>query len=453
MDRLAKLVAVAVAAVAGVAYVPVSHAGYAQLAPPVGWSPGGGLAGPGGAVNVPTAAANGGAYSAGTVRTNTALAVGGRSVTVPAAQRLAVNAGRVAAAAAFAFPALRTGLAIAGWLGLAGLVYDAASGLWKQPDSSAQQSTGYEYSCSLSSCTRQSSPDAARSQMVTVLNNLNHGNYFSVSRVISDESYFIKDSRNGQESSSSISKYSSSCPSGWYVTPAGCVQTPPMKTVTEQEFVDGVTKNPMPDSVPAEIPSPLPVEVPQIVPMFIPTGNPVPNPAYDPNAAPSPANQPYTQPGVNVEPASSPSSPWQVDVQPVNRPVASPNPNPDPVPNTNPDGTPKPNPGDKPREATDAEKQDLCEKHPDIVACQKLDEVKDVDLQSKEKPISITPDSGWGAEDAACPAPRILHVQGREIPIPFDLFCTYMRGIRPIIIAMAWLSAAFILVGAREASA
>ena len=80
----------------------VAHAGYAQLAPPVGWSPGGALAGPGGSVNVPTAAANGGSYATGTVRTNPALNVGGRAVAVPAAQRMAVNAGRVAAAAAFA---------------------------------------------------------------------------------------------------------------------------------------------------------------------------------------------------------------------------------------------------------------------------------------------------------------------------------------------------------------
>lgn len=452
MDRLAKLVAAAFAAVAGVAYVPVSHAGYAQLAPPSGWSPGGGLAGPGGAVNIPTAASNGGSYSGGTVRVNPALNVGGRAVTVPAAQRLAVNAGRVAAAAAFALPTVRVALGVAAWLGVAGLVWDAASGLWKQPDSSARMSDGYEYGDSTFQPTLPQACDAYLQNLISI-GAIVSGSVTSC--VYPGASTFVGKMPNGATNDYTVylKRRPSACPSGWYSTPGGCVQTPPMRTVTEQEFVDGITKNPMPDSVPSEIPSPLPVEVPQIVPMFIPTGNPVPNPAYDPNAAPSPANQPYTQPGVNVEPAPSPSSPWQVDVQPVNRPVASPNPNPDPVPNTNPDGTPKPNPGDKPREATDAEKQDLCEKHPDIVACQKLDEVKDVDLESKEKPISITPDSGWGAEDAACPAPRILHVQGREIPIPFDLFCTYMRGIRPIIIAMAWLSAAFILVGAREASA
>lgn len=130
-------------------------------------------------------------------------------------------------------------------------------------------------------------------------------------------------------------------------------------------------------------------------------------------------------------------------MQPVDRPVDSPDPNPDPQPDPDPGQDDKPKP---------EEQQSLCEKHPDILACQKLDTPDDVDLPNSEKPISITPDGGWGADNAACPAPRMLTVQGRQIPIPFDLFCTYMSGIRPIVIAMAWLSAAFILLGARESN-
>lgn len=132
-------------------------------------------------------------------------------------------------------------------------------------------------------------------------------------------------------------------------------------------------------------------------------------------------------------------------MQPVNRPVTSADPNPNPVTEANPNQNPndKPKPDDKPG---------LCELYPDILACVKLDQPEDADLPNSEKPISITPDSGWGADNAACPAPRMLNVQGRQIPIPFDLFCTYMNGMRPIIIAMAWLSAAFILLGARESN-
>lgn len=174
-------------------------------------------------------------------------------------------------------------------------------------------------------------------------------------------------------------------------------------------------------------------------PVFIPTGNPIKNPNYDPSKPTSATNQPYLQPGIRVVPAPAPGEPWRVDVQPVDKPVGSA----DPSENKDPDDPANDKPQDNPS---------LCEKHPDILACQKLDQPEDTDLPKSEKEISITPDGGWGADTAACPAPRHLTVQGRDIPIPFDLFCTYMQGLRPIIIAMAWLSAAFILIGARESS-
>ncbi len=205
----------------------------------------------------------------------------------------------------------------------------------------------------------------------------------------------------------------------------------------------------MPDKVPNELPNtiPWPVKDPVInpdtdgkpQPLFVPTGNPVKNPNYDPSKEVGPNNQPYLQPGVRVVPSPVLGSPWQVDVQPINRPVSSPDANPNPVNDS-------PTDSDKPREDT----PDLCQLHPDILACQKLDEPPDTDLPSSEKPISITQDSGWGSMSATCPPPRHIMVQGRDIPIPFDLFCQYMEGMRPIIVAMAWLSAAFILLGARE---
>nr|WP_236636991.1 virulence factor TspB C-terminal domain-related protein [Acidovorax sp. BoFeN1] len=209
----------------------------------------------------------------------------------------------------------------------------------------------------------------------------------------------------------------------------------------------------MPDLVPLELPpgTPLPVEPPVINPapgpnpqprpLFIPTGNPVPNPNYDPQQPPGPANQPYFQPGVRVVPSPSANEPWRVDLQPVNRPVSGPEPMTQPDSETPPDA-------DKPSQ----EQLDFCVKNPDVLACQKLDEPEAQELPESEKDISISPDGGWGADNAACPAPKLITVQGRAIPIPFDLFCTWASGMRPIIIAMAWLSAAFILLGARNES-
>jgi len=154
---------------------------------------------------------------------------------------------------------------------------------------------------------------------------------------------------------------------------------------------------------------------------------------------------PYTQPGVKVTPSPTAQNPWQVDVQPVEKPQATPDPLPDSELNPD-DGTDS---NEKPK---DEETMSLCEKHPDILACQNLDQPDEGELAAMDKAVSLSLDAGWGASDAVCPQPKMLQVQGRSIPIPFDLFCTYMQGMRPIVIAMAWLSAAFILIGARENS-
>ena len=205
----------------------------------------------------------------------------------------------------------------------------------------------------------------------------------------------------------------------------------------------------MPANVPLEIPYPLPIEIPEIVPLFIPTGDPVPNPNYNPSAPPSPDNQPYVQPGIDVKPSPSPSSPWQVDLQPVNRPVANPKPGSDPVPNTNPDGTPKPNPGDKPREENEQDKQDLCEKHPDILACQKIDtEVDNEEIPKAQKTVSYQAENIWGG--GACPADKFARVGGQEIKVvDWSRDCQFVTDyVKPVALALSALIVAYILAGA-----
>lgn len=413
-------------------YVPLSHAGYAQLAPPAGYSPGGG---PGGSMTVPTAAAaNGASYLNGTVRTNAALNVGGRAVAVPAASRMAMNAGRVAAAAVMLHPALRTGVAVAGWLGLAGLVYDATSGLWSRPDPDVEssRSDGWVYYIYGQSQRYGTAAQLCALEGGTPYNKHVAGFYQGCDS--GSNRWTIWSDRSG-------------CPTGWYVTPAGCVQTPPMKTVTEKEFVDGVSDNPMPANVPLEIPYPLPVEIPEIVPLFIPTGDPVKNPNYNPSAPPSPENQPFVQPGINVQPAPSPSSPWQVDLQPVNRPVANPKPGSDPVPNTNPDGSLKPNPGDQPREDS-KEDRDFCDKHPDVIACQKVDtEVENKEIPKAQKTVTYMPENPFGG--GACPADQYARVGGQQIKVvDWTRDCQFVRDyVTPIAFVLTTLIVGAILLG------
>ena len=119
MDHFAKLIAALVLSFAGTA-----HAGYAQLSPPPGF---GGSAG-----NWTYApAANDVRYGATAHSPNSLrVPVPGTPVTMPASYRFAANAPRIAAAALFAHPAVRTAVGIASWLGIASIVWDAAQSKW-----------------------------------------------------------------------------------------------------------------------------------------------------------------------------------------------------------------------------------------------------------------------------------------------------------------------------------
>lgn len=240
---------------------------------------------------------------------------------------------------------------------------------------------------------------------------------------------------------------SPSCPAGWYITPAGCVFSFPPVQMTPQEVEDEMATKPLPVTLPSGVPYPIelpfwnPVLNPDGTPKLDPNGNPqrapflVPqgNPQQVPNSEPPAWRQPVT----TVTPAPTPSDPWRADVDPGER-ITS-----DPQGLTGP--TTQTGEGEEPAKPEDP--PSLCEQHPEILACADLDTPESGELETKEMGGPITPDSGWGASNAACPAAKHIVVQGRDVPIPFDLFCTYMSGIRPIILAMAWLAAAFIFVG------
>ncbi|MFC4621406.1 IgG-binding virulence factor TspB family protein [Comamonas nitrativorans] len=415
-----------------------ANAGYAQAVPPKGWS----TAGFNGGV-----AANSATYYPGGVRSSASINVGGRSVTLPASMRFASNAPRFAAAAIYLHPGLRTAAAIATWLGIAGLVYDAASGLWEISDSSSiPVSDGYSY------CHRTDS--ALIYQSCYIKNTLIGSKYSSYSSAlaglydlcvstigsthsacrISSDGLSVENYRNGYWYPTSPTKFlDSSCPSGWYVTPAGCTQTQQPKAVTEEEFIEELTKAPMPEELPLEIPAPLPVELPEISPVFIPTGDPILNPKYNPQAEPTPENQPWIQPGVRVQPSPTPAQPWRVDLQPQNRPKSDSTPLPDVQPDSgsqNQPGTEPANPG-------------LCDQYPDILACAKLEEPEN---PGPLKTIDIGGDFeilGGFAGSKVCPSfPTIDMLPG----LSWQPFCDQLARIRPLVLAFAWLSAVMIIL-------
>lgn len=201
----------------------------------------------------------------------------------------------------------------------------------------------------------------------------------------------------------------------------------------------------MPAELPGVVwPAAWPIEIPEIQPTFIPTGAPVPNPNYNPSAPPSTENQPFVQPGINVQPAPTPSAPWQVDVQPVNRPTANPNPGSDPIPNTNPDGTPKPDPGDKPRDKDD---RDICDKHPDVVACQKMElDTPEGEIPKASKAVTYSIENSWGG--GSCPADVYATLGGKTVKIyDWHESCDYIATyVRPMLLILCAIGALFIVM-------
>lgn len=424
---------------------------YAQATPPAGWSAGGGT---GGSVTGTKTAINA-MFANGGVSSPASLNTGGRSVPLPATMRFAANAPRVAAAAVMLHPGIRTAASIAGWLGLAGLVYDATSGFWQTADetSAVPVESDRIYCVSMKSIFEgnacvSSNPVVYHSNLQSALADIK-ARCLSNSYTPNPTCEIRADSVYLNSSSLSRSIYPASqkinCPVGWFYTSAGCAQTPPPKTVTQEEAVEELTKHPMPADAPKHIPVPLPVDTPNITPVFIPTGDPVKNPSFDPSAPPSPANPPAVQPGVEVKPAPAPGSPWQVSTTPVNRPVTDPNAPPvrEPVPLPDTGGEPSEN---KPK---DPDKTDFCEKYPTVLACQELKhEEDDTKLPEKAIDLDFNPIPGFQGLKACPSFPNLGNALGGR-QISWQPFCDQLSNISNLLLALAWLYAAWILYSSR----
>lgn len=92
---------------------------------------------------------------------------------------------------------------------------------------------------------------------------------------------------------------------------------------------------------------------------------------------------------------------------------------------------------------------DLCEKNPDILACQKvvLKDVEAKEVPNENKPLAITPDDGWNMGAATCPQPKTATVMGVQLSMPYTGLCDFATAIKPLLVGFAWLSAAFTFFG------
>lgn len=110
-------------------------------------------------------------------------------------------------------------------------------------------------------------------------------------------------------------------------------------------------------------------------------------------------------------------------------------------PNTTPTDTPAT--GTTPKEQTD-----FCKKNPQSIACQELGELEQEPFDPIEKPFHITPQNPWGSGDAQCPAPKVMSLStGSTVTLSYQPACDFFRGVRPAVLALAFLAALYIALG------
>lgn len=112
-----------------------------------------------------------------------------------------------------------------------------------------------------------------------------------------------------------------------------------------------------------------------------------------------------------------------------------------------PDGSITSTPEDAPVSGTEAG-VDICKEHPEILACQELGEPDDdQDLNRKDKQVTgITPWGSFGPSAGSCPALSASFL-GHQIGIDLKLVCDGLGWMRPAVLGLAWLMAAFIFIG------
>lgn len=173
----------------------------------------------------------------------------------------------------------------------------------------------------------------------------------------------------------------------------------------------------------------LPVDVPTLSP----TDVPISAPRLNPDGSTS-------QERAKITPSPTDDDPLRVRIDTYDKQL------------TDSTGAPIPEP-DQPATDTDTEKQQSeCEKHPETLGCAEWGEAPAGEtVSTTTRPVTFSPVALAGAPVAACPAPVTFTIGGHSMGYDFDVPCRYADMFRPIILAMAWLGAAYVVVvGARE---
>ena len=107
--------------------------------------------------------------------------------------------------------------------------------------------------------------------------------------------------------------------------------------------------------------------------------------------------------------------------------------------------------GDADKDKKQGDTDGLCEKHPEILACQKMGEVKGKEFDDIKIP-HVTDERTWQPDDflpsdGVCPQPKTFHVMGKAFSVSYEPLCEIMRQARFIILIAFILMSAYVTFG------
>lgn len=97
--------------------------------------------------------------------------------------------------------------------------------------------------------------------------------------------------------------------------------------------------------------------------------------------------------------------------------------------------------------STPKEQADFCKKNPHSIACAEFGELEDEQLDVEERPVDVsyTP---WGSSTSQCPADKVIPLwDEHSLKISYSPVCQFASLLRPLVIALAFVAAGFIVAG------
>ncbi|WP_430421123.1 virulence factor TspB C-terminal domain-related protein [Methylibium petroleiphilum] len=401
----------ALAAAALLACASSSHALYANVTPPTGFSFSGGVLKYGG---TPAAAMN---WVSGASGISTSTSFVGRNFVVPGTARLAPGAGQAVARAVLSNPAMRLAPMLT-WAAAALWVYDSVNQRFTVPDGTGEgyapgfyegwNNTHYTTreaaarSVIMGECARDG--DACTIISIEVIEGIAHITYAKngnpPTTTTRQPGYWNSPGCYDLATGMRIGYVGTGCAAGG------------TREATQADADALAEAHPMPDAVANEAQKvmPLPVAVPELSPVVQPIGQPRETP------------EGTVQDRVRITPANDEEAPWRVEE----------------TVETVPEGT---------DEETEGEEKpiDPCDEHPERVGCQTLEAPDDPGIPSETRTITYTADNlGFGS---GCPAPRNFTFHGWALPRDYTPLCNVAPTIRLGLIAITALGCILIIIG------